>query len=151
MKRIRESIDSPVFGSNHAESFQSQRNIIRGLTITSKDELDHAVSRKPTSSIFQKKLRHFSFNESEASSFPSSYNSIRRQESINSKATQNSNKTSNFISPGNNKSSIRLSNDKVKISPSLINNHFKPLAIKTKADQGNSGLPVISSNTVTIS
>ena len=41
---MRDSIESPSFNSKF-DSYQSQRNIIRGLTITSKDELEQAVSK----------------------------------------------------------------------------------------------------------
>ena len=47
---MRDSIESPVFGSK-VESYQSQRNMLRGLTITSKDELEQAVSKKPTGTL----------------------------------------------------------------------------------------------------
>lgn len=133
IKRMRDSIESPVFGSK-AESYQSQRNVIRGLTITSKDELDHAVPRKPTGSIFQKQPRHFSFNESEQSSFPSSYNSIKRQESINSKGTANSNKTSNFKTLNKRVSGSSASGQQ-RIQPSLFKNHLKSIASLVGADQ----------------
>lgn len=97
-KRMRESLESPMFGSK-IDSYQSQKQmgLLRGITITSKDELEQAVSTKHLSAIFQKQKRHFSFNESENSSFPSSYNSYKRQESMNSKGTHDSNKTSNFM------------------------------------------------------
>ena len=71
LKRMRDSIESPMFGSKR-DTFQSQRNLIRGLTVTSKDELEQANTKKNYGGIFQKQKRHFSFAESENSSFPSS-------------------------------------------------------------------------------
>ena len=44
IKRMRDSVESPVFGSNRS-SYQSQRSLIRGLTITSKDELEKTRSK----------------------------------------------------------------------------------------------------------
>ena len=99
------------------------------------------------SSIFQKQLRHFSFNESEDSSFPSSYNSIRRQESINSKGTQNSNKTSNFVATIR-RASNSSTKDRQRIAPSLLKNHLKSIASLVGADSNILGLPKSGSYTV---
>lgn len=52
IKRMRDSIESPVFGSKF-DSYQSQRNMVRGFTMTSKDELDNAVSKKPVNQMFK--------------------------------------------------------------------------------------------------
>jgi hypothetical protein len=95
--RLRESIESPMFGSNN-DSFQSQKNLVKGFGLTGKDELEGVFSKRQTNHIFQKNKRHFSFCESELSSFPSSdINSNNRRESLNSKTTSNnSDKTPNF-------------------------------------------------------
>lgn len=97
VKRMRESIESPVFG-NGVDSFQSQKNLVNGFNLTAKDELENVFQKRPINHIFKKKKRHFSFNESDISSFPSSYsNSNNRRESLNSKTTSNySDKTPNF-------------------------------------------------------
>ena len=144
---MRDSIESPMFGSSKVDSYQSQRNIIRGLTITSKDELEQAVPKKPTGLLFQKQPRHFSFNESEQSSFPSSYTSIKRQESLNSKETSNSNKTSNF-KPLNQRISGSSGNASQKVQPSMFKNHLKSIASLVGADQNSIALSKSSSFSV---
>jgi hypothetical protein len=143
MKRMRESIESPVFGSK-ADSYQSQRNIIRGLTMTSKDELEHAAPRLPPDQLFKKQLRHFSFNESENSSFPSSYHasSIKRQESLNSNNTSNSNRTSNFKALQiQRKSGSSGKNSSGYKNPIGFKNHLKSIAQIVGADKNVLPLP----------
>lgn len=147
IKRLRESLESPVFGSKTGD-YQSQRNIIRGMTITSKDELEHAFQTKPISQIFQKQKRHFSFNESENSSFPSSYNtSIARQESLNSKGTnQSSSRTPNFNLSHQvkiRKSASSLKKGSVFKSPLGFQNHLKSIAHLVGADKNVLPLPNI--------
>lgn len=146
IKRLRESLESPVFGSK-ASDYQSQRNLIRGMTVTSKDELEHAFQTKPINQIFQKQKRHFSFNESENSSFPSSYNtSIARQESLNSKATNQSNRTPNFNLSHQvriRKSASSSKKGSVYKSPIGFKNHLKSIAHLVGADKNVLPLPNI--------
>lgn len=142
IKRMRDSIESPVFGSK-IDSYQSQRNLVRGFTMTSKDELEQANPKKPSNQIFKKQLRHFSFNESENSSFPSSYNnSIIRQESLNSKDTQNSNRTSNFRAlQHQRKSNSSSKSGSYYKSPQGFKNHLKTIAQLVGADKNVLSLP----------
>ena len=143
IKRMRESIESPVFGTRD-DAYQFQRNFIRKITNNSRDELENAQSRKNYGSIFQKQQRHFSFAESENSSFPSSYkNSILRQESINSRGTQKSNKTPNFIGAArNSRSKIKQSEPNFGYkSPSRFKNHLKAIAQLVGVEQNALVLP----------
>jgi hypothetical protein len=95
--RMRDSIESPVFG-NTVNDFQSQKNLVKGLSFTGKDEIEGVFPKRQTSNMFKKNKRHFSFVESELSSLPSSYsNSNNKRESLNSKNASNySDKTPNF-------------------------------------------------------
>lgn len=149
IKRMRESIESPVFGSSKIDSYGSQRNLIRGITLTSKDELENAVPRKPMNGMFKKQLRHFSFNESENSSFPSSYNqSIKRQESINSKTSGASNRTSNFKAlQKQRKSNSSGKSSGIYKSPQGFKNHLKAIANLVGADKNVLPLPADNPHT----
>lgn len=139
---MRESLESPVFGSRD-EAYQFQRQYIRRMTNTSKDELEQAQTRKNYGSIFQKQQRHFSFAESDGSSFPSSYkNSIIRQESLNSKGTHNSLKTPNFISGVGHRRSTKDAPDfGPRKSPGRFKNHLKAIAQLVGADQNTLVIP----------
>ena len=143
MKRLRESIESPVFGSK-VDSYQSQKNLGRGMTLTSKDELDHAQTSKQVSQMFKKKMRNFSFHDSENSSFPSSYtNSILRQDTLNSKGTNTSNKTSNFnvVKKNKRKSNSSRKSGKKYGNPKNFKNHLKTIAQLVGADKNVLPLP----------
>jgi len=126
MKRMRESLESPVFGSK-IDSFQSQRNLGRGLTLTSKDELESA--QPPSTQLFKKKLRFFSFHESDNSSFPSSHNNSAYGHET-SKGSNNSNKTSNFkgLQKNSRKSNSSGKNAKLLTNPKNFKNHLKSIA-----------------------
>lgn len=100
--------------------------------------------RSQSIKCLNKQLRHFSFNESENSSFPSSYNtSIHRQESLNSKATSNKSKrTSNFKVPRSDRKSDFSDNGNSKYSnPINIKNHLKSIAQFVGADRNMLSLP----------
>jgi len=145
-----ESLESPVFGTKVGQHL-SQRNVVRGLIGHARDELENASYKQPPSHIFKKQLRHFSFNESEHSSFPSSYNtSINRQESLNSNNTTNSNRTSNFnvlktkriSGSSGNKSSNNYKN------PIGFKNHLKSIAQIVGVDKNMLNLPYTAAVTV---
>lgn len=140
IKRMRESLESPVFGT-YEETYKKQRNYIRQFTNNSnQDELDQANTRKNYGSIFQKQHRHFSFAESENSSFPSSYtkNSILRQESLNSKGTVNS-LTSPYFNVVSKKDKDPTFNSNK--SPSRFKNHLRAIAKLVGADQNTLVIP----------
>jgi hypothetical protein len=138
--RMRDSIESPVFGSK-VDDFQSQRNLLNGVNLAGKDELEGVFPKRQTNNMFKKNKRHFSFVESELSSLPSSeIISNKRRESLNSKATSNySDKTPNFrvlkaqrisessgmsksryFNPSNNKSNLESISESVGANKNML-------------------------------
>lgn len=143
MKRMRESLESPVFGSK-MDSWPSQKNVIWGLTLTSKDELENAHPKKPSGQIFKKKLRFYSFHETDNSSFPSSHNTLGLNNNTpNSIGSNSSNRTSNFNvkKRENKKSNLSRKSGKLLKNPKNFKNHLKSIAFLVGAHQNILPIP----------
>lgn len=88
--------------------------------------------------MFQSYKRHFSFNGSENSSFLSSQKSVKRQETINSKGTIGSNRTSTFkIKAQRSKREGEASSKRGSMvkDPTKFKYHLKAIALMVDADK----------------